>query len=80
MDASNKAIGSVLMQEGHLVAFESQKLNDAEKKYSAHEKEMTAVVHCLQTWQVYLLGPKFLVITNNVANTFFKSKKKLSSR
>ncbi|KAF7143242.1 hypothetical protein RHSIM_Rhsim05G0156800 [Rhododendron simsii] len=77
-DASDKAIGGVLVQEGHHVAFESRKLNDAEKRYSAHEKEMTVVVHCLQTWRVYLLGTKFLVLTDNVANTFFKVQKKLS--
>ncbi|CAL5371561.1 unnamed protein product [Camellia sinensis] len=79
-DASDKAIGGVLVQEGHPVAFESRKLNDAEKKYSAHEKEMTAVVHCLQIWRVYLLGTKFMVLTDNVANTFFKTQKKLSPR
>ena len=63
MDASDKAIGGVLVQEGHPVAFESCKLNNAEKKYSAHEKDMTAVVHCFQIWWVYLLGTTFLVIT-----------------
>lgn len=29
------------------VAFESRKLKEAEQRYSTHEKEMTAVVHCL---------------------------------
>lgn len=79
-DASDKAVGGVLVQEGHPVAFESRKLNEAERKYSAHEKEMTAVIHCLVTWRVYLLGTKFLVLTDNVANTFFKVQKKLSPR
>jgi hypothetical protein len=37
----------VLVQEGHLIAFESRKLNDDEHKYSKHKKEMTIVVHCL---------------------------------
>ena len=31
-DASNKEIGGVLVQEKHLVAYESRKLNEAEKK------------------------------------------------
>ena len=47
-DASDKAVGGVLVQDGHPVAFESHKLNPAEQRYSAHEKEMVAVVHCLQ--------------------------------
>ncbi|KAG6506505.1 hypothetical protein ZIOFF_031829 [Zingiber officinale] len=79
-DASDRAIGGVLVQEGHPVAFESRKLNAAEQKYSAHEKEMVAVVHCLQVWRVYLLGTKFLVRTDNVANTFFATQKKLSPK
>ncbi|KAG6517981.1 hypothetical protein ZIOFF_021381 [Zingiber officinale] len=80
MDASDRAIGGVLVQEGHPVAFESRKLNAAEQKYSAHEKEMVAVVHCLQVWRVYLLGTKFLVRTDNIANTFFATQKKLSPK
>nr|GEU66337.1 hypothetical protein VITISV_008583 [Tanacetum cinerariifolium] len=42
MDASDFAIGGVLMQDGHPIAFESQKLNETEKKYMVQEKEMTA--------------------------------------
>ncbi|RVW60334.1 Transposon Tf2-2 polyprotein [Vitis vinifera] len=78
--ASDRALGGVLVQEGHLVAFESRKLNNAEQRYSTHEKEMTAVVHCLQQWRHYLLGSIFTVVTDNVANTFFKTQKKLSLR
>ena len=38
------------------------------------------MVYCLLTWRVYLLGPKFVVRTNNVANTFFNAHKKLSPK
>ena len=68
----------VLVQEKHLVAYESRKMNETEQKCLAHEKEMIVVVHCLLAWRVYLLGPKFVVLTNNVANTFFNSQNKLS--
>ena len=55
-DASDFAIGGVLMQEGHPIAFESRKLNDTERRYTVQEKEMTAVIHCLRmetllTWE-----------------------------
>ncbi|CAH9148831.1 unnamed protein product [Cuscuta epithymum] len=79
-DASDRALGGVLVQDEHPVAFESRKLKDAETRYSAHEKEMTAVVHCLEVWRHYLLGTKFKVVTDNVANTYFKSQKKLSPK
>ena len=72
----------MLVQEGFFISFFifSRKLDEAEQKYLSHEKEMTAVVHCLHTWRVYLLGTKFVVVTDNVANTFFKTQKKLSPK
>ena len=75
-----KQLVSVLVQEKHPVAYESRKLNKAEQKCSAHEKEMIDVVHYLLACRVYLLGPKFVVRTNNVANTFFNTQKKLSPK
>ena len=72
-DALDKALGGVLVQKGHPMAFESRKLNRAEQRYSTHEKEMTTVVHCLQQWRHYLLGGIFIVVTDNVANIFFKT-------
>ena len=62
------------------MAFESRKLNNAEQRYSTHKKEMTVVVHCLQQWRHYLLGSIFTMVTDNVANTFFKTQKKLSPK
>lgn len=71
-DASDKAIGGVLIQEGHPVTYESQKLKDVEQSYTTHEKEMIAVIHCLEVWRHYLLGTKFVVCIDNVVNTYFK--------
>ena len=49
-DASDFAIGGVLMQEGHPIAFESRKLNDTECRYTVQEKETTTIIHCLRVW------------------------------
>ena len=48
-DASNFAVGGILMQDRHLIIFESRKLNDIERHYMVQEKEMIAIVHCLLT-------------------------------
>ena len=48
-DAFNFAIGGVLIQDGHLVAFKNQRLNEIERRYTIHEKEMIAVVHYFRT-------------------------------
>ncbi|XP_054805380.1 uncharacterized protein LOC129308324 [Prosopis cineraria] len=79
-DASDFAIGGVLMQERHPIAYESRKLNDTERRYTVQEKEMSAIIHCLRTWRHYLLGSKFTIMTDNVATSYFQTQKKLSSK
>ncbi|XP_021810678.1 uncharacterized protein LOC110753998 [Prunus avium] len=79
-DASDFVIGGVLMQDGHPLAFKSRKLNDTERRYTIQEKEMTVIVHCLQTWKHYLLGSQFVVKADNVAISYFQSQQKLSPK
>ena len=73
INVSDRAIGGVLVQEGHPIAFESRKMKETGQRYSTHKKKMTAFVHCLKIWKHYLLGTKFMVVTDNVANTYFKT-------
>ncbi|KAE8726163.1 Detected protein of unknown function [Hibiscus syriacus] len=79
-DASDFAIGGVLMQEGHPIAFESRKLNDTERRYTVQENEMTVIIHCLRVWRHYLLGAHFTIKTDNVATSYFQTQKKLSPK
>ncbi|KAI5347847.1 hypothetical protein L3X38_000734 [Prunus dulcis] len=79
-NASDFAIGGVLMQDEHPLAFKSRKLNDTERRYTVQENKMTAVVHCLRTWRHYLLGSQFVVKTDNVATSYFQSQQKLSPK
>ncbi|KAE8736178.1 cytochrome P450 78A7-like [Hibiscus syriacus] len=60
--------------------FEKIKEAMTERRYSIHEKEMIAVEHYLRTWRHYLLGSKFVVFTDNVANNYFLAQKKLSPK
>ncbi|KAL0292961.1 UNVERIFIED_CONTAM: Retrovirus-related Pol polyprotein from transposon [Sesamum calycinum] len=55
-DASDFALGGVLMQDGYPVAFEIRKLKDVERRYSVHEKELLAVVQSFRLWRHYLLA------------------------
>lgn len=55
-DASDKAIGSILLQqdelnEWHPFAFESRKIQTAEKNYSVTGKEMLSLIYSLTKWR-----------------------------
>jgi len=43
--------------------------------YTVQEKKMTTIIHCLRTWRYYLLSSKFVIMTNNVATSYFQMQK-----
>ncbi|KAA0041498.1 uncharacterized protein E5676_scaffold205G001550 [Cucumis melo var. makuwa] len=79
-DVSDYALGGVLLQNGHPIAYKSQKLNAVERRFTVSEKEMLAVVHCLRAWRKYLLGSSFVVKTDNSATYHFFTQPKLTSK
>ncbi|GMJ12439.1 hypothetical protein HRI_004913100 [Hibiscus trionum] len=79
-DTPDFSIGGVLIQDGHPIAYESRKLNDTKRRYTVQEKDMTAIFHYLRVWRHYLLGAKVLILTHNVATSYFQTQKKLSPK
>jgi len=59
-DATDFAQGGILSQylekRLHPVAFHSRKLNDAERNYEIHNKELLAILEAFREWKHYLLG------------------------
>ena len=60
-DASNFATGEVLLikcedNKWRLVAYISKSLNKTERNYKIHDKEMLAVIRCLEAWRYFLEG------------------------
>jgi hypothetical protein len=79
-DASNFAIGGVLVQDGRPLAFENKKLSKTKQRWPTHEKEMWVVIHCLKTWGHYISSKDVVVWTNNVILKYFATQPKLSSK
>jgi hypothetical protein len=77
-DASDEGIGEVLMQGGHPIVFESQKLSQLERLYSIYDKEMLEIMHALTKLKQYLVGNKFVVKTDHNSLKYFLEQKDLS--
>ena len=60
-------VGAVLNQEAKPIAYFSEKLNEARKKYSSYDKEFYVVVQSLNKWRHYLLHKKFVLYSDNHA-------------
>ena len=80
-DASDVGIGAVLLQEGPTgdlqpVAYFGRKLNPAQRRYSAYDKEAYAAVTAVcDEWKVYLEGCRhFTVITDHATLTHLQSQ------
>ena len=70
-DASDAAVGAILEQDFgnglQPVAFASRKLNDAEMRYSAYERELLGIVWALAQWKHYCRGPHAVIIQTDHA-------------
>ena len=86
-DASNYATGGVLSMKGsnelwRPVAFISKSLSDIERNYEIHDKEMLAVVRCLEAWRYFLKGAmmKFEIWTDHKNLEYLMKAQKLNRR
>lgn len=78
-DASKEGVGGVLMQEGRVIAYESRKLKEHEHKYYAYDLELAAVIHTLKMWRHYLMGRKFLLLTDHHSLTNYFNQPTLNT-
>ena len=86
-DSSDYASGAVLSQESedgkwHPVAFLSKSLNEVERNYDIHDKELLAIIRALEEWRHYLEGTKhkFEIWTDHKNLEYFMTAKKLNRR
>jgi hypothetical protein len=79
-DACKEGLGGVFMQEGKVICYESRKLNEHEVNYVTHDLELAAIVHALKMWRHYLLGRKFVLMTDHCGLRYLFDQPKLNAR
>lgn len=83
-DASDDAVGAVLHQiaDGQIqpLGFYSKKLSPSQKKYSAYDRELTAIYQVVQHFKYALDGREFVVFTDHKPIVFaFRQKSERAS-
>ena len=70
-DFSETGIGAILTQpfEGQelVIEYASRSLRGAEINYPAYEGEVLAIKYALEKFRHYVLGRKFIIVTDNKA-------------
>ncbi|CAI7752835.1 unnamed protein product [Closterium sp. NIES-54] len=83
-DASDFAIGAVLLQDFgnglQPIAYESRKLQAAERNYPIHDKEMLAIIHAFKQWRCYLVGADVTVRTDHKSLQYLRAQPNLNPR
>jgi ribonuclease HI len=79
-DASGTTIGVVLSKDQRIIAYLSEKLNEAKQKYSSYDKEFYAIVQALKKCKHYPMPKEFVLYTDNNALQFISSQPKMNQR
>ena len=80
IDACNQGLGGVLMQDNHVICYESRKLKEHEKNYATHDLDLLAIVHALKMRRHYLMGRKFELRIDHCGLKYLFDQETLNAR
>jgi len=78
-NASGYAIGAVITQHGHLVAYHNETLSDTVRKYPTYDKEMYSIVQAYRQWKHYILGKEMIIHIEYRSLQFIQTQGKLQN-
>ena len=62
VDASEDAIGGILLQQDQPVCFTSHTLSNTEKQYAKIKQECLTIITCMNKWHQYLHGKQHITV------------------
>jgi len=79
-DASAAGLGSILTQNGQVVAYASRSLSKQKRKYSTTELECLAVLWSVEKFRGYFEGYRFTVVTDHASLLWLDNLKEPTGR
>ena len=61
------------------MAYESTKLKEHGKNYATHDLELASIIHALKMWWHYLIGRKFLLMSDNISLKYLFDQQNLNA-
>jgi hypothetical protein len=79
-DVCKEGLEGVIMQEGHVICYQSRNSNEHEINYVTRDLELDSIVHDLKMWGYYLLGRIFILMTNHSGLRYYFDQPKINVR
>jgi len=79
-DACGVGIRAIFTQQVRPVAYFSEKLSDAMRKYSTYDKEFYTIIMALEHWRHCLISWEFILRFDHEALKFIQGQHKLNPR
>jgi hypothetical protein len=79
-NACKEGLGGVLMQNGHVIGYESRNIKEHERNYATHDLELSSIVHALRMWRHYLMEKILELRTDHISLRYLFEQPILNSR
>ena len=75
-----KMVWEVFDSGGHVICYESRNLKEHENNDVVRDIELTAIIYALKIWRHYLVGKRFLLLTDDIGLKYLFDQKTLNAR